>query len=66
MPHDGHDVINVKFEEFIGRFSISTLVIFGIISPPFSIVTISFILISNLFISLKLCKEALFTIEPLN
>jgi hypothetical protein len=66
VPHDGHNVINVNIEEFTGLFLISTPVIFGIISPPFSIVTVSFILISNLFISLELCKEAFFTIVPLN
>ena len=39
--------------------------IFGIISPPFSIYTESLILISSLFISFELCKEALLTMDPL-
>ena len=46
--------------------SIFTPVIFGIISPPFSINIISPILKSSLFISLKLCNEAFLITEPLS
>ena len=42
----------------------STPVIFGIISPPFSINTVSPILTSNRSISFALWSDALFTIEP--
>ena len=52
--------------ELVSRFSFITEVILGIISPPFSINTISPILKSSLFISLKLCNEAFLITEPLS
>ena len=62
--HSGHREGNTTLGESLARCSVSTAVIFGIISPPFSTYTISPIWRSSRSILSALCSDARLTVVP--